>query len=140
MCICCIAFLLRLISSPDELEAPRTGELLLLLGGLPRLPPVRLGLEGPSFSPRKSNIGDVALLFSSEFPKTCNSLLNVTLMGCKAVKRNKIKSLEFAQSLKWPLKYSTFHEHDRRERDDNSFYQELVQEHKMLDDHRARGS
>ena len=50
-----------------------------------------------------------------EFPKTCNSLLNVTLMGCKAVKRNKIKSLEFAQSLKWPLKYSTLHEHDRLE-------------------------
>ena len=36
-------------------------------------------------------------------------------MGCKAVKRNKIKSLEFAQSLKWPLKYSTFREHDEVE-------------------------
>ena len=36
-------------------------------------------------------------------------------MGCKAVKRNKIKSLEFGQSLKWPLKYSTFREHDEVE-------------------------
>ena len=87
-----------------------------------------------------SSAAEKQQLFSSEFPKTCNSLLNVTLMGCKAVKRNKIKSLEFAQSLKWPLKYSTFHEHDRRERDDNSFCQEIVQELKMLDDHSGRVS
>ena len=37
-------------------------------------------------------------------------------MGCKAVKRNKIKSLEFGQSLKWPLRYSTFHEDDKVKR------------------------
>ena len=63
-------------------------------------------------NPTSSSVAEKQHIFQ-EFPKTCNSLLNVTLMGCKAVKRNKIKSLEFAQSLKWPLKYSTFHEHDR---------------------------
>ena len=53
-------------SSPNEFEAPLAGEFLALVeGGLPLFPPVPLlGRLGPIFSPRKSKIGEGALLLS----------------------------------------------------------------------------
>ena len=79
------SFELRVPSSPEELDVPRRGELLLLVGGLPLLPPVPLfGLLGPIFSPRKSNIGEVDLLLSNNFPfekfvvfRKCKNLLQI---------------------------------------------------------------